>query len=227
MTQANWRRLSRFGMLLGLWLVAGACAAATKQAVSPPTPPAGGGRVLPVVPTQPPVQPWSPLPPPVGSQAGGGAPASQGARLEPPASAPRSERQVHFPVQSSFANAGTPDPASPLSLVTFGLALLERNEPAKAAAFFIEAADLEGAASRGNDFRIACVAAAAAAYLQAGDLPSFQETAARLRLELDRFQAAAPDPKIALILAIADKLRGVRGPAAPQLPWPVQELLRQ
>lgn len=209
MTVHRWQPRTKNGWLIALPLLFGACAGTPSQ-----------------VPNQVPVSTSSP--PPVArpqameSKAPASAPPTQ-----PSAKPAPLEQQVLFPLQGSFARAGIPDPASPISLVIFGLALLERNEPAKAAAFFLEAADLDGAASRGNEFRVACVAAAAAAYLQAGEVQRFQETAARLRLELDRFQAAAPDPKIALILAIADKLRGVRGATIPQLPWPVQELLSQ
>ncbi len=190
--------------LVALGLFASACARTPSQ-VSPASSP-------PAVPKTQAVEreaPASPTPP------------------QAPAKPAPVEQQVHFPLQGSFALAGPPDAASPVSIVSFGLTLLERQEPGKAAAFFLEAADLEGAASRGNEFRIASVAAAAASYLQAGEIPAFQETAARLRQELNRFQAAAPEPRIALILAIDDRLRGVKGQAVPLLPWPVQELLRQ
>jgi len=195
----------RYEWLVALLLLASACAAPKAQAPVSATPSPPAPQAQAVTPEASPSSP--PAPPPV--------------RPAP------LEQQVHFPLLGSFALAGPPDPDNPVSLVAFGLALLERQEPGKAAAFFLEAADLEGAASRGNEFRIASVAAAAAAYLQAGEVPAFQETAARLRQELNRFQAAAPEPRIALILAIDDRLRGVKGQAVPLLPWPVQELLRQ
>lgn len=134
-------------------------------------------------------------------------------------------REVSFPLErrGSFY----PEDKHPETLAQFALGLAEKGEATKAAAFFLEAADSEGAGSRWNRFRIASVAAAAALYLEAGEIERFQETASRLRREMDRYQIAAAEPEISLLLAISDKLSGKSPMLSPQIPWPVKELFRE
>ncbi len=134
-------------------------------------------------------------------------------------------REVTFPLEKS--QLPYPDTKQPESIAQFALGLAEKGEATKAAAFFLEAADTEGADSKWNRFRIACVAAAGALYLEAGEIQSFQKSVARLRGEMDRYQIAASEPEIALLLAISDKLTGRHTAVSPQIPWAVRELLEE
>ncbi len=134
-------------------------------------------------------------------------------------------REVTYPLETS--QPISPEHNQPEALAQFALGLAEKGEAAKAAAFFLEAADSEGADSRWNRFRIACVAAAATLYLEAGQIQHFNEAVARLRGEMDRFQIAASEPEIALLLAIDDKLAGRPVVISTQIPWPVRDLFRE
>lgn len=122
--------------------------------------------------------------------------------------------------------AAVDDPKDPQQVVLLALALVDRQEFRQAAAFFLEAAQLERAKSLRNEFRIATLAAAASALLQAGDLVEFQQVVERLKKMLDRFQLAALPPEVAVLLAIADRRQGtiVRLPAT--LAYPVRELFQ-
>ena len=135
-----------------------------------------------------------------------------------------SGREVTFP-QADFQGL-PPDHKRPETLVQFALGVAERGEAAKAAAFFLEAADSEGAGSRWNHFRIECVAAAATLYLEAGDIQRFQETVTRLREELDRFRIGYTEPEIAVLLAIDDRLAGRPAVLPRQIPWPIRDLFQ-
>lgn len=134
-------------------------------------------------------------------------------------------REVTFPLERRGLNY--PDDKRPETLAQFALGLAEKGEATKAAAFFLEAADSEGADSRWNRFRIVSVAAAAALYLEAGEIERFQESVTRLCKEMDRYQIAAAEPEINLLLAIDDKLAGRPAVVSPEIPWSVRELFRE
>lgn len=135
------------------------------------------------------------------------------------------ERKVTFPIENE--GSMMPDGNHPEMLVAFALRLADKGEPAKAAAFLLEAADSRVAHSRANEFRIASVAAAASLYLEAGEIGSFHDAVSRLRREMDRFQIAAVEPAFAVLLAISDKLAGRKPEISLQIPWPVRDLFRE
>lgn len=144
------------------------------------------------------------------------------AATTPKASVETTARKVSFPLEGS----PMPDHKNPETLVDFALKLADKGEPAKAAAFLLEAADLKGSDSKANEFRIAVLATAATLYLEAGEIQSFHDAVSRLRAEMDRFQLASADPKIQLLFAISDQLAGRRPTVSSQIPGPVQELFR-
>jgi hypothetical protein len=134
---------------------------------------------------------------------------------------PVAHREVTFPLEVQ-----APDAKRPETVAQFALKLAERGDDGKAAGFLVEAADGPGADSEGNAFRIACLSAAAALYLRSGELKPFQEVAARLHKELDRYQAAAAPPTVAVLLAIAATLDGKRTDVT-HIPPGVRALFRE
>ena len=110
------------------------------------------------------------------------------------------------------------------SLVLFALKLEKKQKFAEAAAFFHEAAALQENSSRVSHFRLSCLGAAAVCWLKAGEEKEFQNTAASIREDLNRFQEADLPDKLSLLLAISERLKGRSPQLDPSLPQAVKTL---
>jgi hypothetical protein len=90
--------------------------------------------------------------------------------------------------------------------VVFALSLAARTRHVSAGDFFVQnAVRFE---SRGQDFEVACLAAAANEYLKAGELTKFRTTVRQLRTAANRYQIAGAGPELSALLSLGDIASG-------------------
>jgi hypothetical protein len=116
------------------------------------------------------------------------------------------EKQINAPWDATVRNS---DDAH--EQVVFALSLAERARHASAGDFFVQNA--QRFSSRGHDFEVACLAAAANEYLKAGDLDKFRTAVRQLRSVADKYQIAGAGEELSVLLSLGDIALGVAKPS--------------
>ena len=116
------------------------------------------------------------------------------------------------------------DETDPRELVFFALKMTQKDRFSDAATFFQEAADLANAYYSCDDFRLACVGAAAVCWLKGGHEERFHTAVENIRIELNRFQQADLADRYSVLLNISDRLRGEPVRLGPSLPPKIKTL---
>ena len=136
--------------------------------------------------------------------------------------------EVAFPSNLGRAALNPQVPSNrnePSQMVVFALSLGQRGRHLEAAEIFRE--ESTKYTSSDNEFKVACLAAAANEFLLANDIRKFQETTALLRQTMSKLQVAAADEStIALVLALGDIAAGVDRPSS-YTPKALRELYPQ
>ncbi len=121
----------------------------------------------------------------------------------------------------------TADAHNPEQIVRVALVLAARGAYARAAALFLNAADLPQTDSVDNAFRIAALGAAASSFIQAGDTAAFQQTVSRLRIALSVFQLATLPAELTVLLSLEAAMRDAPSDLNDTLPPALQALFRE
>ncbi len=111
------------------------------------------------------------------------------------------DRDMIIPVATAVQN-----PDDPHEIVMFALSLSRMGRHQHAAAFLAEAAGRFD--SLNNEFAVACYAAAANEYLNAGDMEQFRTAVRRLRGAASRYQIAAFDQHTLSLMTLGDIATG-------------------
>ncbi len=121
----------------------------------------------------------------------------------------------------------TADSHDPEQSVRVALKLAKRGAYARAATLFLNAANLPQTDSVDNAFRIAALGAAATCFVQAGDTAAFQQTVARLRSALRRYQLDTLPPELTVLLSLDAAMREAPSDLVDTLPLALRALFRE
>jgi hypothetical protein len=97
----------------------------------------------------------------------------------------------------------------PEEMIKFALKLYPES-PGLSAEYFLKAASIPFS----RELKLACLAAAAKAYLKKGDLQGFLSVEGQIEAELTRYELVSPPQELADIIALAKFISGERVPSS-------------